>query len=749
MQKTLRGPCTVWFGLVLFAVFFAACGDSEAPPPPAAEDSGKPDAKLEDGGSDPVPAPDAGSGDAAPEDASQPPVDASQPAQDAAMDSGAMDAGPMDAGAMDAGPEDAGPEPPLPAWTVLVYMAADNNLEKYAIDDIKEMLSANSSPDVNVVIQVDRASGFYDLGVGGIADWQSMKRFKVSKGTLTEVADLGEQDTGEVDTLRDFIKWGFATYPSQHRFLVLWDHGNAWQGYGGDDSANHDLLDQAELAEAVKQGLSDAKTVDLMGFDACLMSTFVNAQAMQPYTRYYVASEELSPGNGWDYSAVIGHLTQHPDTTAQALGSVVVNAFYDQARNDGKHKQVTINLLDLNEIATLRTNFDALTGLLDSQLDTIKTSVASARAKSVAFGYYADPTYSYHMIDLGDFAKRLAASQPAFQSASDTISATLGRLVLASKYGANKQGSSGVSVYFPTAAGYYKNGYDAIQEGTPWREWLKKLYALSQSTTDKAPAFDGQTTSSTSSIGTLDDDFTLTGTPVAAAPSCSPDEGPQVSSEVQTGDISKVATSTLVAGLVETRSGRVHVFAREPAALDTNSGQVDGTWDRHVLVASQGSQQRILFAEFQISDDERYVFAEVPLLYSEPPTCRCVLPGSPGYSDVDSDGLADCADGDVDADGVADKGTATPDNCPWLPNAGQADADGDGTGDACEAGSGAPALGCTPEPSGEFGTLEPAFWHVVIDRLNAENNVSTLYVASPAGVSEISPTPGAVLWPRG
>ena len=70
---------------------------------------------------------------------------------------------------------DAG-QPKKAAWTVLVYMAADNNLEKYAIDDLSEMLSAKISDDVNVIVEIDRTTGLYELGVGGVANWQSVKR---------------------------------------------------------------------------------------------------------------------------------------------------------------------------------------------------------------------------------------------------------------------------------------------------------------------------------------------------------------------------------------------------------------------------------------------------------------------------------------------------------------------------------------------------------------------------------------------
>ena len=43
------------------------------------------------------------------------------------------------------------------AWTVMVYMDGDNDLEQAAIDDFLEMASVNN-PNVNIVVQFDRWS---------------------------------------------------------------------------------------------------------------------------------------------------------------------------------------------------------------------------------------------------------------------------------------------------------------------------------------------------------------------------------------------------------------------------------------------------------------------------------------------------------------------------------------------------------------------------------------------------------------
>src|SRR5207249_8318916 len=91
-------------------------------------------------------------------------------------------------------------------WTVLAWIAGDNNLDSYGLNDIKEMKRIGSTKDVDVVVQFDRR------GNG------KTYRYHLKKGTplASDVVDtLGETDTGDPAVATDFFTWGIRTYPSE------------------------------------------------------------------------------------------------------------------------------------------------------------------------------------------------------------------------------------------------------------------------------------------------------------------------------------------------------------------------------------------------------------------------------------------------------------------------------------------------------------------------------------------------------
>lgn len=74
------------------------------------------------------------------------------------------------------------------------------------------------------------------------------------------------------------------------------------------------------LVAGLSQGLAGAggsRRLDLIGFDACLMSMYEVGSALAPYARSLLASELLEPGHGWDYTA-LGNMTRAASAAAAA-----------------------------------------------------------------------------------------------------------------------------------------------------------------------------------------------------------------------------------------------------------------------------------------------------------------------------------------------------------------------------------------------------------------------------------------------
>lgn len=98
------------------------------------------------------------------------------------------------------------------AWTILVWIAGDNNLSDFGSVDLAELKQVGSGPKVNLVAQYDRS------GTTGT------RRYYLRKGTTLAadaVADLGETNTGDPSVAIDFFTWGIKAHPSKHVMCVL------------------------------------------------------------------------------------------------------------------------------------------------------------------------------------------------------------------------------------------------------------------------------------------------------------------------------------------------------------------------------------------------------------------------------------------------------------------------------------------------------------------------------------------------
>jgi hypothetical protein len=390
---------------------------------------------------------------------------------------------------------------PQKEWTIIGYLAADNDLRDFAARNIKQMTQVGSNNHLNIAIQLNiRISGNQKI----------TRRYLVEKDKILHMnADdpySQQMDSGDPNTLISCCKWAIENYPARHYALVLWNHGTGiidpvtgkivrpadlftynpiiqkleldrsvgfldfikgindpTRGVCWDDTTGHYLTNQ-KLESALREICSTAlrgKKFDLIIFDACLMSMLEIANIIKNYAHFMTGSQEVELGTGLDYGKVLEpFLFTVPD--AKALGTHIVYMYektYGKITNDFTH-----TALQLDAITPLESNIHTIAQLLLQALhtqknDSVKKAIRASRNKLVCT-HFDEPSYIdlYHFyFNLRSNLKFFALANPQEEQELKNALANnlelgmqlIERAVIANVTGKNLSQARGISIYFP------------------------------------------------------------------------------------------------------------------------------------------------------------------------------------------------------------------------------------------------------------------------------------------------------------
>ncbi|MEG0766778.1 MAG: clostripain-related cysteine peptidase [Clostridia bacterium] len=329
--------------------------------------------------------------------------------------------------------------------TVLMYVVG-SDLESesgHFTRNLRQMLSVQKPDTVNLVLQT-----------GGTRVWQNdcmqdgqTQRFERTADGLRCLETMEAQNTGDAQTLRDFLVWGVTTYPAERYLLLFWNHGGgAIAGFGADEQFGQDALDLAELQSAMQYAQAQThRTFEWVGFDACLMASIETAQAVKGTAHYLIASQALEAADGWDYEALLHKLYAEPSQEAAAMGRMIADTY--AAAGDA---QRTLSVIDLEKIDAVADALDALSSVLSEYLAedpaTRIYTLCGAAGKAMFYGGGTEEEGFSDMMDLGDLTRRWQACVPTHVSA---LCDALDTAVTYQATGSAHVQASGMSVYFP------------------------------------------------------------------------------------------------------------------------------------------------------------------------------------------------------------------------------------------------------------------------------------------------------------
>jgi clostripain len=387
-------------------------------------------------------------------------------------------------------------------WTVMLYQDADDSiLEEDIFTDLNEAERVGSSDKVSIVAQIDRYKG----GFKGKQNFSTAKRFYLTqdddleKVNSKELADLGEVNMADGKVLSDFVTWAAKEYPADHYMLILSDHGTGWPGGWTDEDSGskpkdilidgwNDMLYLNELDDtfaAIKKQTGIEK-FDIIGYDACLMSSLEVMSMTAAYADYAVLSEETEPSMGWAYSAILSKLVKNPKIEPAELAKTVVDTYitedtlitddaaraayvsrtYETTGNidpatlaKQESKTVTLAAIDLSQIPAV---IDSLDNMITPLSKINQKVVAGTRSHTKAYENVFGEDFPAPYIDLGNFAKLISKDSTSenVQKAALDLQAAIKKAVIAEKHGPSQKGSNGISIYFPNSKLYQADGSD-------------------------------------------------------------------------------------------------------------------------------------------------------------------------------------------------------------------------------------------------------------------------------------------------
>ncbi len=337
-------------------------------------------------------------------------------------------------------------------WTIFVYLCgADLESEDgAATSDMEEMLYACTESNIKFVVQTGGATAWQNYGISS----SKLQRYVITDGTITLMDEVKDANMGDKATFQSFLLWGLDKFAASKMGIVFWDHGGGSVSGVCFDEKFDDSLDLIEIDEALT-GVHDKLPgkFEFIGFDACLMSTIEVANMLVPHANYMVASEELEPGRGWNYTGFGEYLDAHPKCNGRELGIAIADAFYDDCCDSwGTEKETTLAVTDLSKLDNLIEKLNtALSEMYEASADTAVLPVMIRNISNAKNFGGNNKTEGYtNMVDLGAILKSVESYVPSSTAAQKALKDT----IVYNKLGQNEKDATGLSTYYPLSVNY-------------------------------------------------------------------------------------------------------------------------------------------------------------------------------------------------------------------------------------------------------------------------------------------------------
>ncbi len=365
------------------------------------------------------------------------------------------------------------------AWTVMVYLDGDNNLDYegwWTMDAMVTGLRADSS--VNVFVLYDHEGG------------EGAEEFLVTSEGIVKLADVPEPDMSSADTLEAFVTKAMTEYPADRFMLNVWDHGGGWI-YVCKDEVSGGRMYIPDMAAALDNATTAVgKRIDLVAFEACSMATIEVAYQLAGSADVVCGTEVTMDEYGPPWGTILAQLEAEPQKTATELGKVFVDEYVANKIERRKTRIVAqYSAIETAKLAPLVEACDGLAGALTAGMDDWYVEVGEAASFArceVWMGFMG----VFWFADVWTFADQIQAriDDPVVDEWASGVKVAFAETLYELHPTMRCERLRGLTVNWPpnemaySGMNYFSLSYDGIglrfPDETAWDEMLKAYYVL-------------------------------------------------------------------------------------------------------------------------------------------------------------------------------------------------------------------------------------------------------------------------------
>lgn len=347
----------------------------------------------------------------------------------------------------------------LKEWTIMVYMAGDNNLSvdmAYTIRQIKDFVK--DSKNINLFVYYDGFSSaiptlYCDFSGG--EDRIYFRSNQIKDKIYPPPGDAENENSAAATSVINFVDWcvnkveyriGDETFygrKAEKYALIFSGHTSGFHSIGllRDEKANYymtmpkinwllgritknkqelakDVADEREyrrrrnwrdLSEEMIKRDSEVilgKKLAFLGFDSCLMGMYEVGYQFKSFAEMMVASQGSIPNAGWTYTNLLSNLakTEPPKTNAEIARDFVSDFIYTQDSYTIGGVTVDLAAWDLNAFDCLTAPFKRLVDNLIECFKEKNSVTYNQMRRALLQVHWSCQSYMFEQnIDLSDF----------------------------------------------------------------------------------------------------------------------------------------------------------------------------------------------------------------------------------------------------------------------------------------------------------------------------------------------------------